>query len=148
MPVDPDQSVIYPTLCQQGPFQKFLHINVVEQWRNKVQPECDEGSRQHSGQVAKLCCATQMAHDLPHKKVFEDWSSTACATIFTLWMAKMNEDFPCFDRQESQERWVWRPELGQTVKIKSQHFVNLGSSNKLALVPKHCVGKTTYQPPA
>lgn len=72
MPVDPDQSVIYPTLCQQGRFQEFLHINVVEQWRNKVQAECDEGSRLHSGQVAKLRCATQMAHDLPHKKAFED----------------------------------------------------------------------------
>lgn len=33
MPVDPDQSVIYPALCQQGPFQEFLHINVVEQQR-------------------------------------------------------------------------------------------------------------------
>lgn len=72
MPVGADQSIIYPALCQQGPFQEFLHINVVEQQRNKVQPERDEGSRLRSGQVAKLCCAIQMVHDLPHKKVFED----------------------------------------------------------------------------
>lgn len=70
MPVDLDQLIIYPTLWQLGPFQEFLHINVVEKWRNKVQAEHDEGSRLHSGQVAKLRCATQMAHDLPHKKVF------------------------------------------------------------------------------
>lgn len=70
----------------------------------KVRPERNEGSRLYSGQVAKLCCTTQMAHDLPHKKVCEDRSSTACATIFALWMAKMNEDFPCLDRHESQER--------------------------------------------
>lgn len=60
MPVDPDQSVIYSTLCQQDPFQEFLHINVVEQQRNKVEPERDERSRLPPGQVAKLCCAVQL----------------------------------------------------------------------------------------
>lgn len=89
------------TLCQQGWFPGILQ----EQRRNKVQPEHDEGSKLHTGQVAKLCCTTQMAHDLPHKKVCEDWSSTACATIFALWMAKTNEDFPCFNKQETQKRW-------------------------------------------
>lgn len=68
----PHQQVIYPVLCQHGPFPEFLHVNVVEQQRHKVEPECDEGSRLRSGQVAELCCATEMAHDLPHKKVFED----------------------------------------------------------------------------
>lgn len=144
----PDQSVIYPALCQQGPFQEFLHINVVEQQRNKVQREHDEGSRLHSGQVAKLCCATQMAHDLPHKKVFEDWSSTACATIFALWMTKMNEDFPCFDRHGSQERWAQPPELGQTVvTIKSKRFAHPAGSTSSPLAALLCVLKTTYQPP-
>lgn len=64
---------LFTQLCvSKTTFQEFLCINVVKQHRNKVQPERDEGSRLHSGQVAKLCCTTQMARDLPHKKVCKD----------------------------------------------------------------------------
>lgn len=52
---------LFTQLCvSEATFQEFLCINVVEQRRNKVQPEHDEGSRLHSGQVAKLCCAVQL----------------------------------------------------------------------------------------
>lgn len=64
--------------------------------------------------VRWLRCAVHVKWPVTYhtRRYAADWSSAACATIFALWMAKMNEDFPCFDRLDGQEGWEAGPELG------------------------------------